>query len=58
MEFTQSDWGQHDIISEIKILLKRGINTIHAVIPIKFQNYPSTTILKHSNVLAKVNTLH
>ena len=28
---------------------------IHAVILTKYQKYPSTTILKHVNVLAKVN---
>ena len=28
---------------------------MHAVIPTKYQKYPSTTILKHMNVLAKVN---
>ena len=29
---------------------------IHAVILTKYQKYPSTTILKHANVLDKVNT--
>ena len=28
---------------------------IHANIPMKYQKYPSTTILKHVNVLPKVN---
>ena len=28
---------------------------IYTVIPKKYQKYPSTTILKHANVLAKVN---
>ena len=28
---------------------------IHAVIPKKYQKYPSTAILKHANVLTKVN---
>ena len=29
----------------------------HTVIPTKYCKYPSTTILKHANVLAKVNKL-
>ena len=57
MEFTQNDWGQRDIINKIVILTKRGTDTIHAVIPEKYQKYPSTTILEHANVLAKVNKL-
>ena len=28
---------------------------IHAVIRTKYQKYPPTTILKHANVLAKLN---
>ena len=28
---------------------------IHAVLPKKYQKYPSTTIMKHANVLSKVN---
>ena len=28
---------------------------IHAIITTKDQKYPSTTILKHTNILAKVN---
>ena len=39
MSFTQNDWGQCDIIN----------------IPTNYQNYPSTAILKHANVLAEVN---
>ena len=34
---------------------QRGTNKIHAAISKKYQNYPPTTILKHANVLAKVN---
>ena len=53
--FTQNDWIQHDIISEIYILNKQGADTAHAIIPTKYKKYTSTTILKYSNVLAKVN---
>ena len=55
MEFPQNDWGQHDITNKITILIKRGTDTIHAIIPTKYSKYPSTTILKYENVLAKVN---
>ena len=56
MSFTQNDWSKSDII-KIIILAKRGIYTIHAVITKKYKKYPSTKILKHANVLAKVNKL-
>ena len=36
---------------------KRGTDMIHSVIPKKYQKYPSTTILKHMNVLDKVNKI-
>ena len=55
MSFTQNYWGQHDTMNKIIILTKRGIYTIHAAIPIKYHKYPSTTILKHMNVLAKAD---
>ena len=55
MEFTQNDWVQRDIINKIIILTKLVTDTIHAVIPIKYQRYPSTPLLKHANVLAKLN---
>ena len=55
MGFTQNNSGQYDIINKIKILTKRGTDTIHALIPKKYQKYPSTKRLKHANVLAKVN---
>ena len=55
MGFTQNDWDQRDIINKIKILTKWGTNMIHDVIPTKYQKYPSITILKHVNVLTKVN---
>ena len=55
MEFTQNEWGKHDIIKKIIILNKQGSYIIHDVIPTKYQKYFSTTILKHANVLAKVN---
>ena len=32
-----------------------GTDTIHAIIPKKYQKYPSTTILKHVNMLAEVS---
>ena len=37
------------------MLTKRGTYLIHAIIPTKYQKYPSTTILKHVIYLAKVN---
>ena len=36
MKFTNNDWGQHDIIKNIKTLTKRGTNTIYTVILMKF----------------------
>ena len=45
MELIQNEWGQCDIINKIKIWTKRGTDTIHAVLPKKYQKYPSTTIL-------------
>ena len=44
IEFMNNDWGQRDIINNIKILTKQGTYTIHAVILTKYQKYPSTTI--------------
>ena len=55
MEFTQNDWGQHDIINKIIILNKLGSNMIYDVITTKYHKYFSTTILEHANFLAKVN---
>ena len=55
MDITQNDWCQHDIINKVIILTKKGTGTIHAAILTKYHNYPSTTILKHENVLDKVN---
>ena len=40
MEFTNNDWGQHDIINNIKILTKQGTDTIHAIILTKYHKYP------------------
>ena len=57
MEFTNNDWVQRDIIHNIIILTKIVTYTIHAVILTKYQKYLSTTILKHVNVLDKVNKL-
>ena len=55
MELTQNDRYQHDIINKIKILTNRVTDKRHAAITKKYQKYPSTTIPKHANVLAKVN---
>ena len=55
MSFAQNEWGQRDIINKIRILTKLGTYTIPAIIPEKYQKYPSTTILKHANVLDKLN---
>ena len=38
-------------------LNKRGKDTIHAVIPTSYHKYISTKILKHTNILTKVNNL-
>ena len=57
MEFTQNYWGQRHIITKTKIWTKQGSDKIHDVIPTKYQKYPSNKILKHDNVLAKVNKL-
>ena len=57
IKFTHNDWGQRDIIKNVIILTKRGADTIYTVIPIKYQKYPSNTILKHAIFLAKVNKL-
>ena len=53
--FTQNDSIKRDIINKTKILTKLGSDTIHDIIPQKYDKYHSTTILKHVNVLAKVN---
>ena len=55
MCFTQNDWSQCDIINKNIFLTKRGKDTIHAVILMKCHKYFSTKILKHANVLAKVD---
>ena len=55
MEFNQNYWGQYDIINKTILLTKWGIDTTYAVIPTKYQIYISSTILKHANILAKVN---
>ena len=57
MEFTQNDESKRDIINNIIILAKRGTYMVQAVIPKKCHKYPSTKILKHANVLAKVNKM-
>ena len=55
VEFAKNDWGQPEIINKITIITRLGTYTIHAIIPNKYQKYPSTTILKHANYLDKVN---
>ena len=57
ISFTHNDWGQREILNNIIILTKRVADTIYTIIPTKYQNYPSTTTLKHANVLSKVNKL-
>ena len=37
------------------MVTKLGSDTIHDIIPKKYHKYPSNTILKHKNLLAKVN---
>ena len=55
MEFTQNDWDQRDVINKNILWTKLGTDTIHPVIPMKYQKHTSTTILKHANILDKVN---
>ena len=55
--FTLDDWGQREIVNTIIISTKRGTDTIYIAILTKYQKYPSTTILKHANVLDKANKL-
>ena len=55
MELMKNDLSKCDIINIMIILTKWGIYTIHYAIPMKYQKYPSTTILKHADILAKVN---
>ena len=57
MSFTNNEWSKCDIINKIIILIKRVVDTIYATILTKYEKYPSTTILKYANVLAKVNKL-
>ena len=52
---THNDWGQFDIINNIIVLTKRGADTVHTIIPKKYQKYPSTIILKQEFFLARVN---
>ena len=55
MELTQNYQGQRAIMNKITLVTKRGTDTIHTFILEKYQKCPSTTILKHVNVLAGVN---
>ena len=40
---------------KINNIEQQGTDTINAVIPMKYQKYPSFIILQHMNVLAKLN---
>ena len=42
---------------KLKCGQKKCSDTIYVIIANKFQKYPSTTILRHADVLAKVNKL-
>ena len=55
MDSKKNDWGQCDIINKTIILTKQVTDKIHDFIPEKYQKYPSNTIIKHANVLDKVN---
>ena len=55
MSFSHNEQGEGDIINNIIILTKRSADTIYTVSMTKYKKYPSTTILKHVNILAKVN---
>ena len=55
VSFTHNDWDQHDIINDIIILTQQGAYMIYTIIPMKFKKYSSTKVLKHVNVLPKVN---
>ena len=55
MCFTHKDWGQCDITNKNISLTKRVSDTIYTNFPKKYQKYPSTTIVKLANVLAKVH---
>ena len=55
MDNTQNYWGQRDIINTIKTFTKQGSDMINDVISKKYQKYPFNAILKHANILAKVN---
>ena len=55
MIFTNNNWGKHEILNNVIILTKQGADTIYTVILTKYQKSPSTAILQHANVLAKVN---
>ena len=43
------------MINKIIVQNKRGTDMIHVVILTEYHKYPSTTVLKHANILAKVN---
>ena len=53
--FTKNDLSQRGIIKNFIILTKQDTNKIHDYILTIYHKYPSPKILKHANVLAKVN---
>ena len=55
MDFTKNDSDQRDIINKIKILTKRGTDSICAAVPNKFQKNTSTKIFNNAIFLAKLN---
>ena len=57
IEFTKNGWGQRDIIQELKINKTRYIYDTCRHSDKKSEICPSTTTLKHSNALDKVNKL-
>ena len=57
VSFTYNDSGKRTITNNIIILTKRGADTTYTVILAKYYKYPSTTIIKHANVMATVNKL-
>ena len=55
MKFTNNDLGQYDIIKKNIILTKQDVDMINKFILVKYHKYPQNTIIKHANVLDKVN---
>ena len=55
ISFTHVYQSQCDTTNKIIILMKQGTDKSHDIITMIYQKYHSTTILKHANVLVKVN---